>query len=297
MGLFPRVPSATPPAEPEPEPEQEPGRAGDEETAESLRQEGGKRRRKKREKAAGPLPQSGDGAAAARRKGKAKVSREHMLLSRLEKLGESYKDDGETLVELAMLYSDKGSWAPAIHYFKLALRALPSRREAIVPPLANAYFQSKLFEEAQFLYQDAVRKPEHVRTPAVWYHLGVIYERQEKFDIAEYCLRHCLTLLPPLGRDVEVHCRLAACANRLGRPTDAVACYKEACTAAAVSPRSTESGRPWISEGFVWFEQGLMYDALEESKLAQVPMTDRRRHGHLRRPVLTGSSLRCACSC
>ena len=72
---------------------------------------------------AGPLPQSGDAAAAARRsKGKAKVSREHMLLSRLEKLGESYKDDGETLVELAVLYSDKCSWAQAIHYFKLALR-------------------------------------------------------------------------------------------------------------------------------------------------------------------------------
>ena len=113
-----------------------------------------------------------------------------------------------------------------------------------------------------------MRKPEHVRSPTVWYHLGVIYERQKKFDIAEYCLKHCSTLLPPLGRNVELNCRLATCANRLGRPSDAIASYKAACSAAEVHGQSPED-LPWISEAFVWFEQGLMYDAMEESKLAQ----------------------------
>ena len=276
MGLFPRVPSAEPGPGPEHEPEPEPDlgsepQAGQllggdtDETRESLRQEGGKRRQKKmKDKKAGTL-----GLSTGKGSKKAKVSREHMLLARLEKLGEAYKEDGDTLVELAVLYAEKRSWAQAIHYYKLSLRALPDRREKIVPPLANAYFEFEHYEEAQFLYQDAVRKPEHVRNPVVWYHLGVIYEMQKKHEIAEYCLRHSMTLLPPLGRDVEIHCRLAMCANRLDRPTDAVQCYKAACTASVSTEEQRAEIMPWISEAFLWFEQALMYDALDEAKLAQ----------------------------
>ena len=262
MGLFPNVRSATP-HELEPEPEPDPGLGGNEETAESLRQTGGKQKKTKKGQ-----PSGGSQAGKAK---KSKVSREHMLLARLEKMGDAYKEDGDTLVELATLYSNKQSWAQAIHFYKLSLRALPERREAIVLPLANSYFQFELFEEAQFLYQDAVRKPEHVRNPVVWYHLGIVYERQEKYEIAEYCLRHSMTLLPPLGRDVEINCRLATCANQLERPTDAIQSYKSACTACrdAEERTSSEKIEQWISEEFVWFELALMYDVLEEAKLAQ----------------------------
>jgi len=227
MGLFPKARGATPQPEPEPEPEQEPD--PDDVDVEELRQQGKKRPKKK----AGQFAGAKEVASRNKKKGKDKVSRENMLLGRLEKQGEAYKQDGDTLLELGALYEEKASWGPAIHFFKLALRALPDSREAIVPGLANAYFEHEMFEEAQFLYQDAVKKPAHVRSPRVWYHLGVIYERQLKWEIAEYCLRHSLTLLPPLERDVEIHCRLATCSNRLGHTAGAVGSYKSACSSTA----------------------------------------------------------------
>lgn len=269
MGLFPRARGATPSEpnvvateeaddagwlEPEPEPEVH---------IQAIRADGGKQRKKKK---AGEYAGTGEVVKKGKNKGKDRVSREHMLLSRLEKQGDNYKNDGETLIELAALYADKHAWAQAIHYYKLSLRALPESREAIIPGLANAYFEYDLFEEAQFLYQDAVKKPAHVRMPKVWYHLGVIYERQQKWEIAEYCLRHSLTLLPPLRRDVEIHCRLATCSNRLGKSKDAIQSFKSACTAAA----NPEIGaQPWISEEMVWFELALQYDATSEPQLAK----------------------------
>jgi tetratricopeptide (TPR) repeat protein len=273
MGLFPRARGATPSEEPvaattteqlddaplasallpEPEPEV---------NLEVMRAEGKRRKKKK----AGEFAGTDDVAKKAKNKGKEKVSRENMLLGRLEKQGDNYKNDGETLVELAALYADKHSWAQAIHYYKLALRALPESRDAIVPGLANAYFEYEMYEEAQFLYQDAVKKPAHVRMPKVWYHLGVIYERQLKWEISEYCLRHSLTLLPPLCRDVEIHCRLATCSNRLGNTADAIQSYKAACTAAA---KPEVGAQPWLTEPMVWFELALQYDATNEPKLAQ----------------------------
>ena len=53
-------------------------------------------------------------AKKAKNKGKDKVSREKMLLGRLEKQGENYKNDGETLLELGALYADKHSWGQAM---------------------------------------------------------------------------------------------------------------------------------------------------------------------------------------
>jgi tetratricopeptide (TPR) repeat protein len=268
MGLFPRARGATPsePEEsglwvaedgPEPEPEPEP-----EVSMEAIRAEGKRRKKKK----AGEYAGTGEVVKKGKNKGKERVSREQMLLTRLEKQGDNYKNDGDTLVELAALYADKHAWAQAIHYYKLSLRALPESRDAIVPGLANAYFEYEMYEEAQFLYQDAVKKPAHVRMPRVWYHLGVIYERQLKWEIAEYCLRHALTLLPPLGRDVEIYCRLATCSNRLGNPKDAIQSYKSACTAAA---KPDVGAQPWISEELVWFELALQYDATSEPQLAK----------------------------
>ena len=225
MGLFPKARGATPQPELEPEPEPIP----DDVDVEELRRQGKKRPKKK----AGQFAGTDDVAKKAKNKGKDKVSRENMLLGRLEKQGDNYKNDGDTLLELGALYEAKASWGPAIHFLKLALRARPDSREAIVPGLANAYFEHEMFEEAQFLYQDAVKKPAHVRSPRVWYHLGVIYERQLKWEIAEYCLRHSLTLLPPLEREVEIHCRLATCSNRLGHTADAITSYKTACQTSA----------------------------------------------------------------
>lgn len=274
MGLFPRARGATPSEEPaadaselddddaplasalaEPEPEV---------NVDAMRAEG--KRRKKKKKKADEYAGTDVVAKKNANKGKAKVSRENMLLGRLEKLGENYKNDGETLVELAALYADKHAWAQAIHYYKLALRALPDSREAIVPGLANAYFEYEMYEESQFLYQDAVKNPAHVRSPKVWYHLGVIYERQLKWEIAEYCLRHSLTLLPPLGRDVEIHCRLATASNRLGNTSDAITSYKAACSSAA---KPEVGAQNWLTEPMVWFELALQYDATNEPKLAQ----------------------------
>ena len=77
-------------------------------SAEELRQEGGRRRKKRRDKNTAILHGKD---ASKRNKGKPKVSREQMLLARLEKAGEAYRDDGETLAELAMLYADKKTWA------------------------------------------------------------------------------------------------------------------------------------------------------------------------------------------
>ena len=231
MGLFPKARGATPQPEPEPEPEPEQEPDPDDVDVEELRQQGKKRPKKK----AGQFAGAKEVASRNKKKGKDKVSRENMLLGRLEKQGEAYKQDGDTLLELAALYEERARWGQAIHYYKLALRASPDSREAIVPGLANAYFEHEMFEEAQFLYQDAVKKPAHVRSPRVWYHLGVIYERQLKWEIAEYCLRHSLTLLPPLERDVEIHCRLATCSNRLGHTAGAVASQKSACSSSSSS--------------------------------------------------------------
>ena len=98
----------------------------------------------------------------------------------------------------------------------------------------------------------------------VWYHLGFIYQRQAKYDVAEYCLRHALTLLPPLRRDVEIHWRVALCCKEQGKHPEAIEAWK---ASVAVPARAGEN-KPWLEEKFLWFEMAIQYGATHEDKLA-----------------------------
>ena len=113
----------------------------------SLRQEGGKRKKKAKKATLGGLGGAAD--IVKKGKGKAKVNREHMLLTKLEQQGEAYKKDGPTLMDLADIYAGTESWGQAIHFYKLALRAMPEKRIQLLATLAKCYHEHELYEEAQ----------------------------------------------------------------------------------------------------------------------------------------------------
>ena len=111
-----------------------------------------------------------------------------------------------------------------------------------------------------------------MRNPRVWYHLGVIYQRQAKDDVAEYCLRHAMTLLPPLRRDVEIHWRVAMVCKEQGKHPEAVEALK-----AAIAVKESPENKPWLEERLLWFELAVQYELQHDAKLAERCFTKVRK--------------------
>ncbi|WFD43584.1 Anaphase-promoting complex subunit 8 [Malassezia psittaci] len=143
------------------------------------------------------------------------------LVQQFAQLG---KDRPEVCCLIGNYYNQRSDHFRAIESFKRALR-LDSEYVAAWILLGHEYLELKNSHAAAEMYRRALEiNPQDYRP---WHGLGQVYELNEAWLYAVHYYQKCAAIRP---YDARMWASLGVCYDRLGRPSDAIACFKRHLT-------------------------------------------------------------------
>ena len=157
-----------------------------------------------------------------------------LKVAKYESVLERHPRDKEALTQLGMLHEGLEEYGKAIEYFERCLQ-VDNQDTDVLTSTGYCYLRTEDLAKALATYQRALYLLNNKATPRILYGLGVIYDRNEKWDTARSTFEQLLTAFPDFEAAAEVKLRLGSVCKLLGE-LDASCTWFEATLACPTCP-------------------------------------------------------------
>lgn len=201
------------------------------------------------------------------------MSNKRLKIARYESIVAKLPEDREALTQLGLLHESLEEYEKAINFFERCLR-VDNRDPDVLASTAYCYLRTEDLAKALATYQRALFLLDNKATPKILYGLGVLYDRNEKFDTAKSTFEQLCETFPEFDMIPEVQLRLGGVCKLLGQYDDGLKWLQLVLDADVCPP-------PFSTED-VWFEIAQLYCLQSDFHRAEQAYNNSGRGGESR---------------
>jgi glucose repression mediator protein len=139
-----------------------------------------------------------------------------LKIARYESIVAKDASNREALTQLGLLHESLEEYDKAIEFFERCLR-VDNKDPDVLASTAYCYLRTEDLAKALATYQRALFLLDNKATPKILYGLGVLYDRNEKFDTAKGTLEQLVSTFPEFDMVPEAQLRLGGVCKLLGQ--------------------------------------------------------------------------------
>ena len=173
-----------------------------------------------------------------------------LKIARYESIIAKDASNREALTQLGLLHESLEEYDKAIEFFERCLR-VDNKDPDVLASTAYCYLRTEDLAKALATYQRALFLLDNKATPKILYGLGVLYDRNEKYDTAKSTFEQLVSTFPDFDMVPEAQLRLGGVCKLLGQYDDALRWLQLVL--------SNETCPPPFSTEDVWFEIAQLY--------------------------------------
>ena len=173
------------------------------------------------------------------------MANRRLKIARYESVISKSPEDREALTQLGLLHESLEEYDKAINFFERCLR-VDNKDPDVLASTAYCYLRTEDLAKALATYQRALFLLDNKATPKILYGLGVLYDRNEKFDTAKSTFEQLVQTFPAFDLIPEVQLRLGGVCKLLGQYDEGLRWLQLVLDADVCPP-------PFSAED-VWFE-------------------------------------------
>ena len=178
------------------------------------------------------------------------MANKRLKIARFESIVAKQPEDREALTQLGLLHESLEEYDKAINFFERCLR-VDNKDPDVLASTAYCYLRTEDLAKALATYQRALFLLDNKATPKILYGLGVLYDRNEKFDTAKSTFEQLCQTFPEFEMIPEVQLRLGGVCKLLGQYDEGLKWLQLVLDADVCPP-------PFSAED-VWFEIAQLY--------------------------------------
>lgn len=201
------------------------------------------------------------------------MSNKRLKIARYESVVAKHPEDREALTQLGLLHESLEEYEKAINFFERCLR-VDNKDPDVLASTAYCYLRTEDLAKALATYQRALFLLDNKATPKILYGLGVLYDRNEKFDTAKSTFEQLCETFPEFDMIPEVQLRLGGVCKLLGQYDDGLKWLQLVLDADVCPP-------PFSTED-VWFEIAQLYCLQSDFHRAEEAYNNSGRGGESR---------------
>lgn len=201
------------------------------------------------------------------------MSNKRLKIARFESIVAKEPEDREALTQLGLLHESLEEYEKAINFFERCLR-VDNKDPDVLASTAYCYLRTEDLAKALATYQRALFLLDNKATPKILYGLGVLYDRNEKFDTAKSTFEQLCETFPEFDMIPEVQLRLGGVCKLLGQYDDGLKWLQLVLDADMCPP-------PFAAED-VWFEIAQLYCLQSDFHRAEEAYNNSGRGGESR---------------
>eukprot|EP01052_Picozoa_sp_SAG31_P014025 SAG31_NODE_859_length_11432_cov_5.450631_5_plen_215_part_00 len=168
-----------------------------------------------------------------------------LKIARYESVAAREPENRDALTQLGLLHESLEEYDKAIGYFERCLR-VDNKDPDVLASTAYCYLRTEDLAKALATYQRALFLLDNKATPNILYGLGVLYDRNEKFETAKSTFEQLVTAFPEFEAVNEVQLRLGAVCKLMGLYDEGLHWFHESLQNDTCAP-------PFTAED-IWFE-------------------------------------------
>jgi tetratricopeptide (TPR) repeat protein len=168
-----------------------------------------------------------------------------LKIARFESVAARDPENREALTQLGLLHESLEEYDKAIDFFERCLR-VDNKDPDVLASTAYCYLRTEDLAKALATYQRALFLLDNKATPKILYGLGVLYDRNEKFEVAKSTFEQLVAAFVDFEAGPEVQLRLGGVCKLLGQYDEGLKWFQAALDSDTCPP-------PFTPED-IWFE-------------------------------------------